>query len=304
VLSRVFGKNYPIYSSLHRGPEWVRRKCFELGLQSGTLGFFQIRLVELRAHEKALLFVELAKLGASRVTRGGFILEALNKSEKQLGDFMYHNFKSHLLITLASLLLLSGCATSRSVISLESPKFVPTVVASDKTVFINSVVDKRVFEVNPDEPKTPSLDPDETQGDSIKVRAIARKRNTYGKGLGDILLPEGQSVETLIASYLSEAFKAKGYRVISSKELVKPDTYLVNARIDKFWSWMNPGFWSIALNTEITTELAIERGADKHQKSISVSESDNFQAATESNWIEVMNKALKAYMANASQQIQ
>ena len=86
---------------------------------------------------------------------------------------------------------LTGCATSRSVVD-------PSIAASanpaqGKAVRIEKVVDAQVFEKAPSEPSTPSLDPSEPTDDKIKARAIARKRNGYGKALGDVLLPENKT---------------------------------------------------------------------------------------------------------------
>ena len=63
---------------------------------------------------------------------------------------------------LLSSLFLAGCATSRDVITLDTSDLKATTASSNgKTVFINTVVDERVFEANPQEPATPSLDPSE-----------------------------------------------------------------------------------------------------------------------------------------------
>jgi hypothetical protein len=42
-----------------------------------------------------------------------------------------------------------------------------------------------------------SLDPDEDSSDASKSRAIGRKRNGYGKALGDVVLPERASYRLL-----------------------------------------------------------------------------------------------------------
>ncbi len=193
-------------------------------------------------------------------------------------------------------LFLNGCATSRSVIDIPMPVSTELSKSNGKEIYINSITDKRLFEIKPPEPSTPSLDPSEEQGDKIKLRAIARKRNSYGMGLGDILLPEGKTVDLLIDAALREGFIESGYKVINSKELVTNNTYIIDAQINKLWSWMNPGFWAITLSTEISTEIAIKSNSALDKKIIAIKTSDTFQAATESNWIEIMQGALKAYI--------
>lgn len=168
--------------------------------------------------------------------------------------------------------------------------------ANGKQVFINAAVDKRVFQINPSSPDVPSLDPSENLDDSIKQRAIGRKRNGFGKALGDLLLKDGQSIESLTTSSIRQAFVEKGYTVVSNKEQIGKDTFVVNANIEKFWAWMNPGFASITLSTEISTELDIKSASNISKEKIYVKAADGFQLGTKSNWIEVINRALRLYV--------
>jgi len=167
--------------------------------------------------------------------------------------------------------------------------------SNGKEIYIGSIADKRLFETKPPEPSTPSLDPGEEQGDKIKLRAIARKRNSYGMGLGDILLPEGKTVNLLIDEALRQAFTESGYKVISSKEQINNNTYVIDAQINKLWSWMNPGFWAITLSTEISTNISFKNNSSSDNKIINVKASDTFQSGSEDNWLEVMQSALKTY---------
>jgi len=209
---------------------------------------------------------------------------------------MRSKLKLSIVTIFISVLFLSGCATNRWVIDVPMPASGEVSKSNGKEIYINSVTDSRVFEVSPPEPNIPSLDPDEKQGDKIKQRAIARKRNGFGKGLGDILLPEGKTVESLISATLRQAFIENGYTVLNKKEQITDNTYLVDARINKLWSWMNPGFWAITLSTEITTDIAIKNKGATNEKVVSVKVSDTFQTGVESNWIEVMQSGLKAYI--------
>jgi hypothetical protein len=71
---------------------------------------------------------------------------------------------------------------------------------------------------------------------------------------------------------------------------------IVDVEINKFWSWMNPGFWAITLSTEIETDISI-KGSNADKKTIYVKVADHFQTGVEDNWVSVMNAALKAYIA-------
>jgi len=197
-------------------------------------------------------------------------------------------------VSFAVVISLVGCATSRSVLDIPPPSG-QAGQPNNKRVFINSATDKRVFQSNPSSPDIPSLDPSEDASDKIKLSAIGRKRNGFGKALGDILLKEEQTVESLSTDAIKQAFIEKGYTVVSRKDISK-DTYIVDADIEKFWSWMNPGFTAITLSTEISTNLNIQKQGSNGKQKISVKASDSYQIGTENNWIEIINKALRLYI--------
>lgn len=149
--------------------------------------------------------------------------------------------------------LLTGCATSRGVLDLKVPDL-PNP-ASSQTVKIVNVTDKRVFEIGPKKPSTPSLQNDEINDPEITRRAVARKRNGFGAALGDILLPEGQTVEQLTRAALVNALRDSGYRVVAEGEPGYAAAAPVSAEIQKFWAWMTPGFWEIKLRYNASIRL-------------------------------------------------
>ena len=200
------------------------------------------------------------------------------------------------LAVLCIFLALGGCATSRSSLDIAVPTANHTSPQNNKIVFIKSVADKRIFQTSPASPDIPSLDPSEEQSDAIRLRAIGRKRNGFGKALGDILVKEGQTIETMAHAAIAQAFAETGYRVISSKESVTNETMVIDADIEKFWAWMNMGFWAITLNCEISTDLAIKLPDSREIKKVAVKASDSYQVATEGNWAEIIRKALIRYI--------
>ncbi len=202
-----------------------------------------------------------------------------------------------LLAFLLSAALLGGCATSRSVLDIPSPVDKSRAEsAADKEVLVVAVNDKRIFQENPSSPEIASLSPYEDQSEKTRSRAVGRKRNSFGKALGDILLKEEQSVETLTAESIQQAFAEKGYRVLKDKTQATTKTWRVNADVEKFWSWMNPGFAAITLSTEISTTIDIQSPEEKSTQTVSVKASDYFQTGMEGNWVEVINKALRLYI--------
>lgn len=193
---------------------------------------------------------------------------------------------------------IAGCATSRSEIRLSSPVAMPTSAAapSGRTAVIRSVKDERVFEQAPRDPSTPSLGfggADQATAE-LKARAIGRKRNAYGKALGDVLLQSGQTVEGVVRENLAAALVQAGYQV-KGEDDSGPSPLVIDVHVKQFWAWFQPGFWAITLNTNITTDLDLSGAASP--TTISVHADDARQAATESAWMEIVGKALDDYRA-------
>ena len=192
---------------------------------------------------------------------------------------------------------LAGCATSRSEISLGSFAITPSTssVTKDRTVFVRSVIDERVFEQAPRDPSTPSLGFEGAAQASaeIKARAIGRKRNTFGQALGDILLEDGQTVTAVIRENLATALKQAGYRVTGNAAETGQSPLIMDVRIKQFWAWFQPGFWAIMLNTKIATNLEVSGFTAPMILSVHAQESRQFGG--DAAWIEIVNKALQAY---------
>lgn len=191
-------------------------------------------------------------------------------------------------------LLLNACATNRGIVNLNVPKPIQAKY-NGETIFIKSVVDKRVFEEKPSSPDVPSLGFGGSQQASaeLKKRAIARKRNGFGKAMGDILLKDGETVESVIKDSLSRSFTELGYKVISEKSQITKNTIVVDASIDKFWSWMNMGFWTLKLTSEIDVKITLEKHHET--KKVYVTHEGRFITASGRNWLKVMNKNLDKF---------
>ena len=196
-------------------------------------------------------------------------------------------------------LVLGGCATSRSELKLESPGAgAASPRAGAPVAVIHSVNDERTFEQAPDEPSTPSLGFEGAQQASaaVKLRAIGRKRNTFGKALGDVLLQEGQTVEGVVREHLGAALSDAGFDVRADAGTA-PAALLLDVRIRKFWSWVQPGFWAITVHAEVATDIQPVGRAEV--LSIATKAEDARQFATEAAWLETVDKALQAYRREA-----
>ncbi len=213
-----------------------------------------------------------------------------------------------LVIAIAS----AGCATNRSVLKVTSPVAGPVASPSAvqataessklRAVVIRTVTDGRVFEENPPVASTPSLGfggaskaPEE-----LKARAVARKRNGFGKAIGDVLLDEGQTVAGLVRENLVNSFQASGYRVVASGDQAD-NPLVVDVVVKKYWAYFRPGFWQIALDADIETEVTVAGVASPLV--ISAHVEDRRQAATERAWLQVLQEALAAYRKDADSKL-
>ena len=197
--------------------------------------------------------------------------------------------------------MLGGCATTRSEIKIAGPAAAsaPQAATTGRTVVIRSIKDERVFEQAPSVPSTPSLGFEGAVNASadVKARAIGRKRGGFGAAMGDVLLENGQTVVGLVRENLTAAFQQAGYAVTDAGA-AGPAPLVVDVHIKQFWAWFKPGFWAITLSTNIETDLDVSGASSP--TTISVHAEDSRQMATDSAWLEIVQKALAAYRTEAA----
>ena len=152
---------------------------------------------------------------------------------------------SRILIVLCLGIVLASCASNRGRLDVRVQQS-PAAAANAVPLKIVAVTDKRVFQINPRQPSIPSLKHGEINNPAITKRAIARKRGGFGMAVGDILLPEGRTVEDVTRETLVKALTKKGYRVLKPGDPGYEDAPALSAEIHQFWSWFTPGFWRMA----------------------------------------------------------
>lgn len=195
------------------------------------------------------------------------------------------------MVAVACLLALSvGCATNRSEIDVQVPQLdsAETLTPSNGKKVHITAVDERVFEINPRRADIPSLKNDEITDRSITERAVARKRNGYGKGLGDVLLPSGRTVSALVTESVASAYRQAGYEVVSDPS--DPGAAAVKVRIVEFWSWFSPGFFYVTVSNK--SHLNIETTGNSGLEVVTL-KSDGMQAVTENDWKEITEAGLQ-----------
>ncbi len=196
-------------------------------------------------------------------------------------------------------MLATGCATSRGVMALDVPQVRGGVAGTE--VVLRQVTDRRVFEDRPRKPSIPSLGYGgrvERIPDEIKARAIARKRNSYGKAMGDILLPEGQTVEGVTRDLLKSAMAEAGLSVVDEAS-ASPNAWIVDADIERFWAWFTPGAWVVSVDAWMGVNLRAVRGGVERPLAIEGQGQVKGMSASGKSWKVVYRRAFDDFLQNA-----
>jgi hypothetical protein len=196
-----------------------------------------------------------------------------------------------LLLSIVAAMLLAGCATSRSVVAVQAAPSYQSANPADGTAIKLVTTDVRKFELAPATPDIPSLKNGEITNTAITSRAIARKRNTYGKALGDVLLPEGQTVATTVESAVAAGFREAGYRVLRPGDPGFEDAVAVDAQVNQYWSWTNMG-WALTLNCRSEVTLTAPLPGMETGLNVTALADKSVQAAFESDWQDIASRGL------------
>ncbi|MDY0206991.1 MAG: hypothetical protein RBR82_10260 [Pseudomonas sp.] len=184
----------------------------------------------------------------------------------------------------------TGCATNRGIVDI--PYESSMNPDEGQVVKFIRITDKRDFQLKPSQANIPSLKNGEINDSAITERAIARKRNTYGKALGDILLPEGKTVMDVVESRLSAGFRDNGYKVLSRGDDGYNEALPIEVDIKDFWGWFSPGFWSIGINFKSSIIVTAPLNEFSRGVEFNSEVQERFQAASGSNWQKVINRSL------------
>lgn len=200
------------------------------------------------------------------------------------------------LALLSLVVFVSGCALTRSVVELPKSAELINPVSGPAVKFV-SIEDKRVFVVDPKIPEIPSISENEINNAAIQARAIARKRNGYGAGVGDVLLPENESVVGLWEGELKNAFRESGYRVVEPNDPDYATAVPVSIEIHQYWSWMKMGFWQGHVGN--ISEIKIDGNLGKTANSkviLNNHESPGLNLVVDEDWIKTSQNGLRALM--------
>lgn len=201
-------------------------------------------------------------------------------------------------------LFVTGCAASRSVVNLEIADEIANPTTGIAVKFV-SVEDKRVFELDRKVLENPFISEAEINNEVTKSRLIARKRNGYGVAKGDVFLPDGMTVESLVAGELIKVFRSAGYRVITEDDNDFATAIPIEIEILQFWSWHtwragqfktgNMSRSKVGNVSELRFKGDLGKGVDMH-----VIEnrflSEPYVAIFDSDWTKTTSNGLKGLM--------
>lgn len=201
---------------------------------------------------------------------------------------------------IGALLLLGGCATTRGHTRLTVPEPAAIVTPSQaRVIVIDEVRDARQFQADPRDPSIPSLKPGENYQLDAQQRqtAIGRKRNTWGKAMGDWVLDGGQTVTSVTRDLVATTLESLGYRVENGPGSNASAGH-VNVEIDQFWAWFTPGFWTATIEAEVKTRLRFSGPGGDRTIEVRGYGRNQVQTGREANWQLAYDRAFKDYEQN------
>lgn len=196
-------------------------------------------------------------------------------------------------------LLLSGCVVGTRNVALTSPEYASGKSASGP-VYIGTIVDNRTFEQKPKEPSTPSVDGELSSTPQETLSAlVGRQRNSYGRAMGDIALPEGATVQDRVRDLLASALRSRGYDVVDDPNA--PNT--VSVVIEKFWAWFTPGMWTVGFEADLKCGIDFATPSGKQTFDVVGYGLNRGQGASNANWELAYQRAFEDFLKNLDGQL-
>jgi uncharacterized lipoprotein YajG len=206
-------------------------------------------------------------------------------------------------LAIVALVFVTGCATSRSVVSVGNPTAYNNTNPSDGIAVKIVATDARSFELKPATPDIPSLKDGAIGNTAVTSRAIGRKRNGYGKALGDVLLPDGQTVAMITQNALANGFRQAGYRVLNAGDPGFDQAVQVDAQVRQYWSWVSIGFWAITLHCRVEAEMTAPLDGLRTGLHVDALAEKQAAAAFEEDWQNIANEGLSVFTTNVAQKL-
>ncbi len=204
-----------------------------------------------------------------------------------------------LLTAVICCLFSSGCVTGRRVVSLT----VPNAGGSSPTkgeIFLGSVQDRRIFENKPSQPSIPSVNGDaRSLSDKQRASFIGRQRNGFGKALGDLVLPDGETVTNTARHLVEEVLRRRGYTVTPVATVPNSASVVV----DEFWAWFTPGFASVSFEARVWCSITVNQNGTTKTFAVRGYGKNNGQVASDANWQLAYRRAFEDFLAKLDDEL-
>jgi hypothetical protein len=159
----------------------------------------------------------------------------------------------------------------------------------------------RPFQVQPGNPEIPSLPSEaDIKNPDLVARTIGRTRNAYNMKMGDVVLPEGQTVTGLVRGAVATALREKGYAVVDEPG---PGVLPISVDIEQFWAWFEPGLWTVKLEFD-SHILIYGRGfLERTPMFVQGRASATEPVATTNSWQQLVQQGLNDLVLNIKEEI-
>ncbi|MGN0902333.1 MAG: hypothetical protein ACI4M9_03530 [Succinivibrio sp.] len=196
------------------------------------------------------------------------------------------------IFAIAGILAINGCSSSSREINTQFTVIKNTNAASDKSVLITDVTDSREFNKTLEN----STKPVELRNVNLS-RLYALTFTQDGTFLGPVLLPEFQTIESLVKLAVEKAFSDNGYRILSSDGEADSNTLRAKIHITKFWTWKPYTELRLISEIESTIEVTDTQGEIKSFKVYAANVARS-NSSTHKKSLKVTNTAYEYFYTN------
>lgn len=204
------------------------------------------------------------------------------------------------LLAIIAAFMLCGCASKGIFVTLPDEQ-APSSISKKTKIYIESVKDVRTFENDPKQASTPSLYKRNVNEVSAKEkqRYIGRTRNSYGKGLWNVVLENNQRTTSVVRARIEDAFRSNGFLVVKNENEIDKDTISVNARIEKLWTYLTVGAMKVGLNADISTILSV----NNKELSTVIKRKEEYFLVNQNDYANIIKSSLAEYKEKLAKQI-
>lgn len=124
-------------------------------------------------------------------------------------------------------------------------------------------------------------------------------RNSYGKGLWNVILENKQRTTSIVRARIEDAFRSNGFLVVKNENEIDKDTISVNARIEKLWTYITLGATKAGLNADISTTLSV----NNKELSTVINRKEEYFLVNQNDYANIIKSSLKEYKEKLAKQI-